>query len=173
VTSRASGYACEITAATDGRRLLGTYLNDHRAGAAGGASLAHRIADAAANTTRGPELAALARQIDEDREFLDRLIADSGFRQSQLKTSLGWVGERVGRLKTNGGLFGRSPLSPVLELEALLAGVEAKRSLWATLLENPVGGATADELQQHLERAESQRQRLEEQHRQAASAAPL
>jgi len=161
-----------MPAATDGHRLLGTYLNDHRAGAAAGASLAKRIADAASATTRGPELAALARQIDDDREFLDRLIVESGVRRNRLKTATGWVGERVGRIKTN-GLLGRSPLSAVLELEALLSGVEAKRSLWATLRESGAAAASADELADRLASAESQRQRLEEQHRQTAAASPL
>jgi hypothetical protein len=41
--------------------------------------------------------------------------------------------ERVARLKLNGSLIGYSPLSRVLELEALIAGVKAKRLLWDSL----------------------------------------
>ncbi len=41
--------------------------------------------------------------------------------------------ERVGRLKLNGRLVGYSPLSRVLELEALMSGVQAKRGLWRAL----------------------------------------
>ncbi|MFD4573612.1 hypothetical protein ACFWNK_10185 [Streptomyces sp. NPDC058417] len=39
------------------------------------------------------------------------------------KVTLGRLAERVGRLKTNGRLVSRSPLSDVLELEAMLVGV--------------------------------------------------
>jgi len=41
--------------------------------------------------------------------------------------------ERVGRLKLNGSLFERSPLSNVVELETLVVGVRGKEALWTAL----------------------------------------
>jgi|SRR5262245_31203383 len=44
-----------------------------------------------------------------------------------------WTAERLGRLKLNGRLLRRSPLSRVLDLEAMLLGVEGKAAGWRTL----------------------------------------
>ena len=43
------------------------------------------------------------------------------------------MAERVGRLKLNGKLFERSPLSSVVELETLVVGVRGKEALWTAL----------------------------------------
>ncbi len=45
----------------------------------------------------------------------------------------GWIGEKVGRLKFNGHLLTRSPLSGLEELELLRLGVEGKAAGWRTL----------------------------------------
>jgi hypothetical protein len=52
---------------------------------------------------------------------------------SPMKVGLVRLGERVGRLKLNGTLFKRSPLSSVVELEALVVGVRGKEALWTAL----------------------------------------
>ena len=49
------------------------------------------------------------------------------------KVGAAWIGEKVGRLKFNGGLLGRSPLSDLEELELLWLGVEGKVAGWRTL----------------------------------------
>ena len=56
-------------------------------------------------------------------------------REDRIKSTLFWVGEKLGRLKLNGELLQSSPLSRVVELEGLLTGVSGKLSLWRTLLE--------------------------------------
>ncbi len=43
------------------------------------------------------------------------------------------MAERAGRLKLNGKLFARSPLSSVVELETLVVGVRGKEALWTAL----------------------------------------
>ena len=43
------------------------------------------------------------------------------------------MAERVGRLKLNGKLVSRSPLSSVIELETLVVGVRGKEALWTAL----------------------------------------
>jgi len=155
------------------RRLLSIYLNDHRAGAAAGANLARRVADAAAGTPREAELTALANQIDEDRAFLHRLMEEHDIAVRRSKVAAGWLTERLSRLKSNGRFLRRSPLSDIVELEGLLAGVEAKRALWSTMHVSATTTASAEQLDEYLERAESQRARLEEQHRQTAASTPL
>ena len=49
------------------------------------------------------------------------------------KVYAGLVGERVGRLKLNGRLLARSPLSSLEELELLSLGVTGKAAGWRTL----------------------------------------
>ena len=52
---------------------------------------------------------------------------------SRLKIALARTAERASRLTLNGRLLGYSPLSRVIELETLGAGILAKRGLWNAL----------------------------------------
>ncbi|SDH05152.1 Carbon monoxide dehydrogenase subunit G [Lentzea fradiae] len=49
------------------------------------------------------------------------------------KAAIGWLSEKAGRLKLNGRVLGRSPLTDVVELEGLRLGIEAKSAMWRTL----------------------------------------
>jgi hypothetical protein len=49
------------------------------------------------------------------------------------KIYAGWIGEKAGRLKFNGRLRSRSPLSNLEELEKLRLGVEGKAAGWRTI----------------------------------------
>jgi hypothetical protein len=94
--------------------------------------LAHRVAQAEGGDV-GAELARLDREIGEDREDLLRLMAELGVTAKRYKVVIGWVAEKAARLKSNGYLLRRSPLSALLELEALRAGVQGKRAGWDAL----------------------------------------
>lgn len=116
-----------------GRDLLAIYLQDHLAGATLGVELAHRAASENAGRPVGEALEALAVEIEQDRESLTSIMGALGVPPDRLKNAAAWVGEKAGRLKLNGRLASYSPLSPVLELEGLIAGVNGKRALWHTL----------------------------------------
>ena len=150
-------------------RLLGIYLNDHRAGATVGVELARRTARANAGTPLGAFLTgSLLPEVTEDRATLERVMETLAIPRSRPKVIAAWAAEKVGRLKLNGELLRYSPLSRLLELEGLAAGIEAKRALWITL-----GSAIPTEpfdFDALAERAASQRLRLEE-HRLTAVAA--
>jgi hypothetical protein len=158
-----------------GRPLLAIYLNDHLAGATLGLELARRTARENAGSPLGLFLTeVLLPEIAEDRETLRRLMAQLAVRVSAPKLAAAWTVEKLGRLKPNGSLRRYSPLSRLLELEGLTAGIEAKRALWVALataagLSERLAGFEFDEL---AKRAESQRTRLEE-HRLAAAAKAL
>ena len=134
---------------------LGIYLNDHLMGATAGLELFRR---AAANL---PEVAPLVQEIEQDRESLLSMIGAVGSHPDQLKVVAGWVSEKLGRLKLNGHLLDRSPLSDLVELEGLTLGVRGKLGLWRLLLELGDPRIDRTELERLAERAERQLEQLE------------
>ena len=118
-------------------RLLEIYLADHLAAATAGVALARRATASNAGTELGEALRRLAVEIDQDRRTLARIVGELGLRESKTKEAAAWVAEKLGRLKLNGQLRGYSPLSRVLELEALAVGVAGKLALWEALLALP------------------------------------
>ncbi|MFF4818904.1 hypothetical protein ACFY2K_30490 [Kitasatospora sp. NPDC001309] len=111
---------------------LHVYLNDHLTGAFGGAALADRMARTHPSR-RADDLRRLARDIEQDRDALVRIMTRLGVPVRRYRTWLGLAGERLGRLKPNGTVLQRSPLSDLIELEALRTGVEGKAALWRAL----------------------------------------
>ncbi len=113
--------------------LLGIYLNDHLAGATGGIDLARRAAGAHKGSETGQTLERLAQEIAEDRDDLVATMRALDVPVRSYKVYLGWAAEKVGRLKTNGHLLSRSPLSSLVELEGLSIGINGKIAVWRTL----------------------------------------
>jgi hypothetical protein len=145
-------------------RLLEIYLADHLAASTAGVALAERTARSNAGTALGESLLRLAQEVEEDRRTLQAIVVELGFRQSKSKQAAAWVGERLARFKLNGQLRGYSPLSRVLELEALSVGVAGKLALWQSLesvptLSERLSGFDLDRL---AERARRQRDEIEE-----------
>ena len=132
--------------------------------------MARRTAESNAGTPLGEVLRRLTTEIEEDRRALQRIVAKLGLRESKAKNALAWGGEKLGRLKLNGQLRGYSPLSRMLELEALSVGVAGKLALWQSLQSVPaVGGRLRDfDLDGLAERARRQRAEIEEQRTNAA-----
>jgi hypothetical protein len=144
--------------------LLGIYLNDHLAGATMGTELAQRMAGAHEGSDDGAVLERLATEIAEDRAGLIKIMTDLGVPVRHYKVALAWVAEKAGRLKPNGRLLERSPLSNLEELEIMRLGVEGKTAGWKTLLavadeDDRVDRARIEEL---IARAERQAETLEE-----------
>jgi hypothetical protein len=112
---------------------LDVYLNDHLAGAMVGAELSRRAAENNRGTSLGDFLEELHREIEEDRQTLQRVMAALGVERSALKPAVGWILEKAGRLRLNGQIRGYSPLSRLVKLEGLVPGVSGKRALWQAL----------------------------------------
>src|SRR3954466_10840107 len=115
------------------RDLLGIYLNDHLAASTVGLDLCKRSAKSNEGTEYGDFLKPLAAELEADRNQLEDIMGRLGVNRDQIKVGAGWLGEKLGRLKLNGRLLEYSPLSRVIELEGLIAGVNAKLALWRTL----------------------------------------
>lgn len=151
-------------------RLLEIYLADHAAAATAGAALARRAAQNNSTNEYGDFLSGLSAAIEEDRHSLRQIIAQLGFQESRSKEAAAWLGEKFGRLKLNGRLREYSPLSRVLELEALSVGVAGKLALWESLLAQPgVGERLSNpDLAVLADRARQQRAEIERHRLQAA-----
>ncbi|MGW0706367.1 hypothetical protein ACWD4G_10445 [Streptomyces sp. NPDC002643] len=118
-----------------GTGLLGIYLNDHLAGATIGAERARHMARSYSDTNLSAVMGPLSTEIAEDRAALIDLMQRLDVPVRHYKVYAGRMAELVGRLKNNGRLVRRSPLTPLLELETLRLGVEGKAALWQTLRE--------------------------------------
>jgi hypothetical protein len=151
--------------------MLGIYLNDHLAGATVGSELAGRMARSHRGREEGGPLGRIAAEIAADRSALLAIMTSLGVTVRGYKVGAAWIGEKVGRLKFNGRLLGRSPLSDLEELEMLRLGVEGKAAGWRTLrvladIDTRLDPGRLDEL---MSRARSQADELEELRVRAAS----
>lgn len=147
---------------------LAIYLNDHYAASVGAVELARRAAQSNRGTPCGDALAALAAEIEEDRQSLRLIMERLGIRADPAKAAVAWGAEKLGRLKLNGQLTGYSPLSRLEELEVLSLGVEGKLAMWQALGHAADHGVPEAELEPLIKRARSQRRRLERQRLDAA-----
>ena len=82
--------------------LLGIYLNDHYAGATGGLELFRRAATSHAESSAGPVLARLTKEVQEDRQVLRDLMRRLEIPVRRYKVVGGWLVEKVGRALPNG-----------------------------------------------------------------------
>ncbi|MCA1720252.1 MAG: hypothetical protein LC779_03810 [Actinobacteria bacterium] len=160
-------------ATTSDPALLGIYLNDHYAGATAGLELFRRAAANHSGTSAGPVLERLTAEIAEDRQSLREIMASLQIPVQAYKVAGGWAAEKIGRLKPNGRLLSRSPLSSLIELEGMHLGVIGKASGWHLLrkLAATEPRLDAGKLDELLARAERQTKELEELRLQAGAEA--
>src|SRR5689334_2843908 len=151
-------------------RYLPIYLNDHLTGATIGVELAKRARRANEGTELGAFLDELCTEIAADRESLLSIMRSLGIAPSRAKVVAGWTAEKLGRLKLNGEITQYSQLSRLLELEGLDSGIGAKLAMWVALqqIREQDGRLASAPLDELVERAQSQRARLEP-HRPAAA----
>jgi hypothetical protein len=149
---------------------LAILLRNHQAGGTAAIDLARRAARAQRTRPYAEELRQVAAEWREDLDFNESVMRRLGVRSSPLQVAALRLGERIGRLKPNGHLVRRAPLSDVIELEGLLATVEIKVAGWRAGL---ASGVLTDEetarLHRLLDRAGSQADRLTAMHQQAAA----
>ncbi|MEW2625911.1 hypothetical protein [Streptomyces sp. NPDC048106] len=145
-------------------KLLGIYLNDHLAGATAGKLRSGHLARTTRGSALGRSVGPVAAEIAQDRSALLGIMRDLGVPVRRSKVCAGWASEKLARLKGNGRLIRRSPLSTVLELEALRLAVEGKAAGWQTLRRLSAVDQRLDpgQLEKLLERARRQQKTLEE-----------
>jgi hypothetical protein len=148
---------------------LATYLKDHYAGAAGGASLARQLAEGASAPEEGEQLEEIAIAIEEDQRILRQLMERLSIEPAGLKQAGAKLGEKLGRVK----LHSSGGENRVLQYESMIMGVTGKLQLWNSLLSLTVGDPRLNipELERMKARAEEQRAGLERLHDQVAGQA--
>lgn len=108
--------------------VLKDYLQHHWVGSTAGAAAFRRMGRTHGDPDAAAELSVLAGEVVADREALRSIMRTVGVRPSIVGTTLARVGELLGRLKPNGSLFRRTPLTDVIELETLRLAVTGKRA---------------------------------------------
>lgn len=158
------GEDAEVAARID-ESLLGLYLSDHLTGATAGAARVDRMAADFVDTPVYATLSTIAEQIRAERRHLQQLIDDLGLRRRPSRQAIAWLGEHAGRLKNNGRLTHRSPMTMVLETELLRSAVIGKRGGWQTLADNAEDlGLDAAVFHELAEQALHQHEQLDEVH---------
>ena len=144
-------------------RWLRHYVHDHYVLSRGELELFERSARTQGRDWVRAEVAALAREVGEDRAALLALVDELAIRRSPLQEALLSSAERLGRLKPNGTILRRSPLSDLVELEAMSVAVHAKQLLWRCLREAADGEPRLNPyyLDRLLQRASDQESRLD------------
>jgi hypothetical protein len=115
--------------------LLAIYCNDHLAASTGGIELVERMKGVHRGGPYEEHLEQLLGELHEEKASLGAMMQALGLPIRLHKQVLLWVGEKLSRLKLNGRLVTRSPLSNVVEFEFLTSAVRAKRSGFETLRE--------------------------------------
>jgi hypothetical protein len=116
-------------------KLLGLYLSDHLSGSTVGVSRIQRMAEAYADTPVAADIARVSAELQRERDLLEGLIHDLGVRQRSHRQAAAWLAEHVGRLKLNGRIVRRSPMTMVLEAELMRGAILGKIGGWQTLEE--------------------------------------
>ena len=125
------------------RRYLAVHLRDHHALLMALRELCARIGSSSPVDAER----ALARGIGQDAQAdlrdLEVVLRTYGSAPSRARTAAVRAGERIGRLKSNGTLLRRSPMTSVVELEGCQLLLESVRALWAGLDHLGLGPADA------------------------------
>lgn len=110
---------------------LAVYLHDHLAGSSFALELLEKLASQFPGTPTGSVARELLEQVRIDRKTLEQLIANIGASAPDLDDALGWIAERVSRLKLKHN--DPSGLGAFEAFEALSLGILGKRALWEAM----------------------------------------
>ncbi|HVF13308.1 MAG TPA: hypothetical protein VM942_01845 [Acidimicrobiales bacterium] len=163
-------------AETKAPTTLSSYLGDHLAGSKAGIELVENIQSENEGTPLGAVMRQLATEIESDSETLESIMARLGIEPSRVKQAVGWMGERLSRLRLSETVTRSAHTTRLMQLETLSLGIEGKRLLWKVLQQVPQagpggGGIDVDfDFDRLVTQAESQRQQIEPFRLEAAAA---
>lgn len=152
-------------------RPLTIYLRNHEAAARAGCDLFRRTVSSHRHQPYAGDLRQVAAEVYEDLDSLRALMRHAGVKPDLLLGVVLRLGERAGRLKPNGRVLRRAPLSDLIEIEGLLDAVHAKAAGWQALAAAGLTnrGDTTD-VEKLIQRADGQVERIAAIHRSVAAA---
>jgi hypothetical protein len=141
---------------------LHVYLNDHLAGATAGVDLVKTAAENH-DGELGEFFAQLADEISADYNGLTSLMDQMDAHASGAKEVLAKAGSVVSEAKFSGESVGSPTFGTFLTLETLSIGVEGKLCMWKALkvVEGEYTELASFDIDTLIERAQSQRDRIE------------
>ena len=141
---------------------LHIYLNDHLAGATAGVDLVTSAAERH-DGELGEFFQQLADEIRGDFNTLTSLIDQLNAHASGAKEALAKIGSEISEAKFSGESADDPAFGTFLTLETLSIGVEGKLCMWKALrcLEDDVRELATFDIDALIERAQSQRDRIE------------
>ena len=152
-------------------RNLTTYLQDHLAGSVAALELLDHLVSTYAGTPLAPFCTGLRQEVAQDQSSLRELLQSIDAADSSVRNRLGWVGEKLARVKVRLEDPAGGPLARLEQLDTLALGIEGKRALWRALQAAAWSSSPGVDLA-HLEaRAGDQRERVEVHRLQAAQEA--
>jgi hypothetical protein len=110
---------------------LAVYLHDHLAGSSFAVELLEKLASEFAGTSSGDVARELLEQVQIDRNTLEQLIAKVGKANPDLYDALGWIAERVSRIKLKHD--DPAGIGAFEAFETISLGILGKRALWEAL----------------------------------------
>jgi hypothetical protein len=110
---------------------LASYLHDHWAGSSFAVELLEKLATEFSATLSGDVARELLEQVKIDREKLHQLIDKVGKASPDLYDALGWVAERVSRIKLKHD--DPTGIGAFEAFETISLGILGKRALWEAL----------------------------------------
>ncbi|GAA4902936.1 hypothetical protein GCM10025789_22180 [Tessaracoccus lubricantis] len=142
---------------------LKTYLRDHHSGSVAGVDGFHRVAEYHSDPEVRTAVARIAQDIEKAQDELEAIMKRFGAKPNAAKDLMAKAGEKVTRMKMNREVTKRSPLSDVVELEALMDAVHAQSRGWQILLQiDGDAGLDRGQLTDLFARARSHETELEE-----------
>ncbi len=129
-----SGSSSGGTAGPSTRDQLVVYLRNHDAALVAATARLELTARSHRHASARQVLTDLVAETRTDRDELGRLMHALGIPPSRAQRAATRLGERLGRLKPNGSWSQRTPLTDVVELEALGLAALGTLRMWQTLL---------------------------------------
>jgi len=112
---------------------LSTYLNDHLTGAVAALEMLPHLATAHRDLVDVDTLHRVEREVREDRGTLESLMKQLGVKRQPARHAVGWLGERLTRLKMIVDDPGNGALRAFETIELVSLGIEGKVALWTSL----------------------------------------
>ena len=115
---------------------LGSYLNDHLAGAAGALELVDDLGKIHTGKPLGEFFRQLYGDIKADEEKLRDLMRMCEVKEGAIRKAGAWLAEKFGRAKFSLGGEESGQFGLLQALETLVLGISGKQLLWRAMLES-------------------------------------